>query len=102
MPRATGANAWGKPGKSRARAQRWHQRPKPKAPNAHEYGAGLNGSEEARGWPPLFNSWTERPRMSQAEVARQKLLGRARALYDNDYRLHLENELKEAPDLVEK
>jgi uncharacterized protein YigA (DUF484 family) len=35
-------------------------------------------------------------------VARQKLLGRARALYDNDYRLHLENELKEAPDLVEK
>ena len=39
--------------------------------------------------------------MSQAEVARQKLLGRARALYDNDYRLHLENELKEAPDLVE-
>jgi hypothetical protein len=39
--------------------------------------------------------------MSQAEVARQKLLGRASKLWGNNYEHHCRHELTEVPDLVE-
>ena len=99
MPRVTGANAWGRPGNRKASSHRWHQRPNRSASTA----AGLNGLEDPQ-WAapaPAFNSCEEPPKMSQAEVARQKLLGRASKLWGNNYEHHCRHELTEVPDLVE-
>jgi hypothetical protein len=93
MPRVTGANAWGKPGNRKARSHRWHRRPQRPATTD-------DGLEDPAWSKPAFDCNEERPHASQAVIARQKLLNRARKLWADDYTTHLEFELKERPELT--